>query len=493
MISRKTNVGLGRLMLMYLPGELIPPLFGLLAIPVLTRLWTQDQYGYFVLAQITVLVCVQTCFSWVSSCSLRFYRPLENRPGTYFLNLLLGMIATSLVIFGIVAIAWPFLPERYQNLALLVGPLVVLVASSFTLSQCLRAQGRALSFSLTKGLESFFRYGPPIFVLVLVSGTINAFVATWTGGIALLVLLLIYLTGARRALERKAWDWSVIGQFARYGIPIMLIGTLATIISSLDRYVIDISRNASEVAIYGVSHQLGMFPVAIVTQLTLLVVLPVAVDAFEAKEDYERIARRGLRLFLLPAIGFMAVVSAMAPDILRVLTRPEYVEGAWAMRLVMVGGLLLGLAHYYRLPFLIHRQTGKLIYISLPAALFHVILLLFLVSRYGYFGAAVSTPCSYAVMLVVSVLMSRRIASIRFPFHVLFICLGGAAAVCGAYWALRQVWDIRSFFLLVTTAAILMMVYFVVLLISGEIQNEVRSLKNLLIKHVGDPFRRGPD
>ncbi len=484
MTSRKTNVGLGRLMLMYLPGEVAPLLFGLLAIPVLTRLWTQDQYGYYVLAYTTVYVCVTTCFDWVRNCSLRFYRPLENRLGAYFLNLAIGIAVTSLGIVGVMAIAWPFLPERYQNLAILIGPLIVLAASTLTLNQCLRAQGRALAFSLTKGLQSFFRYGPPILVLVLVSSTVNTFVAVWTGGIALLVLLLICLTGAWRALGKGKWDRSIMGQFARYGFPIMLISILAIIINSLDRYVIDITHGASEVAIYGVSYQLGMFPVGIVAQLTLLVVMPAAVDAFEAKEDYEAIAQRGLRLFLLLAIGFMAVVAAMAPDIISVLTRPEYVEGVWAMRLIMVGGLMLGLANYYRLPFLVHRRTGRLIYTSLPSALLEILLLWLLVPRYGYMGAAVSMLCSYALMFAVSKVMGDRIASIRFPFRVLFICLGGAAAVCGTYWALRQIWDFRSFFSLVAAAAVLMAVFFVTLYISGEIRGEVRILKGMLLRYL---------
>ena len=71
------GAGLGKLIVKYLPGQITPSIIAFFAIPFLTRLFTKDQYGYYILILATVTAISNLGFSWVVNCALRFYRSLE--------------------------------------------------------------------------------------------------------------------------------------------------------------------------------------------------------------------------------------------------------------------------------------------------------------------------------------------------------------------------------------------------------------------------------
>ena len=149
--ERSTAVaGLGKLIVQYFPGQILPGMATFVAIPFLTRMLSKDQYGYYVLILATTTTVSTLGFSWVGNCALRFYRLLESDLPKLFLHLFWSIALTAAVFTGLTAVIWFWLPERYRGILLLSAPLIVLLGVASILLNVLRAQSKAVENRLVE-------------------------------------------------------------------------------------------------------------------------------------------------------------------------------------------------------------------------------------------------------------------------------------------------------------------------------------------------------
>lgn len=476
------GAGLGKLIVKYLPGQITPSIIAFFALPFLTRLFTKDQYGYYILILATVTTISNLGFSWVGNCALRFYRSLEENLAKLFFHLFFSTVLTVIVIAAIGTVAWLWLPGKYRGILLISAPLTVFLGIATVLASVIRAQSRAVSFSIFQGLRALVRFLPGIVVFVWISSEVKSFVIAWTVGVFAVVVFLVILTRAGQGLLAHKPDKNLLGEFFRYGIPITAAGVMGIIMGTIDRYIIDVFRSPSELAVYGVSYQLGSMSILLIGRAIMMAVFPRAIDTYEGGHQYADVASRGLRYFLLASFSVLSIVGVAAPEILTVYAGPGYNVGGNVLRLVMVAVFIMSLAHYFRMPFLVNRRTSTLLFIGAIPAILSIVLNLILIPLYGNLGGALTLLLSYSLMFIMSIYYGNRIMRIKWPIVTIARCLTATVVVLVVAWATQQFLVLSSLILLVLAMTAWMLVYLIVLYASGEIKNEVNYLWKRLFR-----------
>jgi len=168
------------------------------------------------------------------------------------------------------------------------------------------------------------------------------------------------------------------------------------------------------------------------------------------------------------------------------------------MPYVLSGVLLLGIQQRYQSGLLFHQKTGLITLATVAAGLLNVVLNIFLIPRYGYFAAAITTLASYAVLLLLMMWFSRRLFVWKFPYRSL-LNVSIASAVMGTIVHLLAQSSVLT---PASTLAICVCagaaVYFLLLLVLGEFS--LQEFQAILAGHArggGDhaesgEYRRGP-
>lgn len=473
--------GIGNLIAQYFPGQILPGLISFFGIPFLTRLFTKDQYGYYILVLSTAATVSSLGFSWVGNCALRFYRTLEKEPAKLFFHLFFSAILTVILLVGIGAIVWPWLSGRYRGIILISVPLTLFLGVNEIMANVLRAQSKAIVFSIYQGLGSLARFLPGILAIVWVSVDVKTFVGGWTIGAFAVAIFLMVLTGAADGLRPHRLDKKLLGEFLRYGGPITAVSLMGVIMGTADRYIIDVFRSSSAVAIYGLSYQLGSISILLISQAIMMAVFPRAVDTYESGNGYMEVAVRGLRYFLIASFCVLAIVGVPAPEILELYGGSGYSIGGNVLRIVMVAVFVMSLAHYFRMPFLVNRRTNTLLPIGVIPAILSVVLNLTLVPLFGGVGSAITLLVSYSLMLLMSIYYSRKTVQIKWPMATLLRCIVAAGVVLVVAWITRQIVGLSSLMILGLAMVAWAMVYMLILYASGEIRKEVNYLSRRVI------------
>jgi len=76
----------------YLPSYIAPALVGLIAIPILTRLFAPEEYGLYVLVMATVSVLTSVAIGWLSESVVRFFPAYEARLGEFYNNVIIFIL-----------------------------------------------------------------------------------------------------------------------------------------------------------------------------------------------------------------------------------------------------------------------------------------------------------------------------------------------------------------------------------------------------------------
>mgnify|MGYP001033400402 CR=1 FL=1 len=114
------------------------------------------------------------------------------------------------------------------------------------------------------------------------------------------------------------------------------------------------------------------------------------------------------------------------------MTGEQYFEGYKIVPFVTLGVLFLGLQARFQASFIFYKKTGYITFSIVAAGLLNLLLNILFIPSYGYFAAAVTTLISYAFLLFLMIILSRRFFVWKFPFRSLIKVIG-ASGVMGIF------------------------------------------------------------
>lgn len=421
----------------YLPAQVAPAIVGLVAIPIITRLFAPGEYGNYVLVMATVSV-LSTIVGWLSMSIIRFY-PAYERDGrlkelysTVMKWLLISVFTMAAVVAGTLFFVKNALEDQLYRL-MLTGTLVFVLTASFqVLQHFLRAKRKAGLYSgffvwksvagLGIGIALVFVFGFGIEGLLWGSILSVAFAFPFLWKIAI------------ERLARKGGTSAILTkEMAKYSFPLVVGNLAAWILSLADRYIIEFFRGAHEVGIYSASYSVSEKSILLIVSLFLLSSGPISMIVWEkeGEQKSQDFVSSVTRYYLLLCIPAVVGISILSRPIIDVFTGAAYRSGFRIMPFVALGGLFLGLQQRFQAGFVFYKKTRFIMTAIVAAGLVNVGLNLLFVPRYGYMAAAVTTLIGYGLLLAIMVISSRRYFTWDFPFRSLARAVL-ASAIMGA-------------------------------------------------------------
>ena len=466
--------------LKYLPAQVTPGLVGLVSIPIVTHIFPPSEYGDYNLVMATVTV-LSTLYGWLPTSVIRYYPAYARQGQLHVFNatvMSLGALALALlaVLYYVPLLTLkPWMSERLW-LLLIVGGLLFIVTCAFNLFQyMLRSKllvGRYSAFTVWQSVSGF---GLSIASIFLLGFGIESLLLGATLSIALLLPLMW-----RQSVDRDTHiglggiDRQAAKAMFAYGLPLS-VGNLASWVLALsDRYILGWIRDSSEVGIYSLSHNIADRSLMLLTTLFLMASGPISMHIWEnaGEHDSELFVAHVTRFYLLLCVPATVGLSVLSRLLVNVLAGTDYGAGYRIMPWVLFGVLLLGLQQRYQSGLLFHRKTSLITLATVIAGVLNVILNVLFVPKYGYFAAGVTTPISYAVLLVLTAWFARPLFTWRFPYRSLLNTTLASGVMAAAIYGIGRSSMLPPAAILIVDIIAGAALYGGVLLLLGEFSSE---------------------
>ncbi len=407
----------------YSPAVIVPAIIGIIALPIITRLFSPEDYGNYILVVATITV-LTTIIGWLSMSVIRFYPFCEKEkqlPQFYSTVILWSFISTVVLIFIFLSILFltkPYFTNQLYSL-MLIGILVFILTAAFEVLQSfLRAKrqiGWYVGFSVWKNIVA-------LIIGISLVMVFNYSVEGLFWGITLAIILAMpflgWLTLKKTSLKIKNFSSKLTKEMAKYSFPLVVGNLAAWILSLSDRYMLEFLRGGNEVGIYSVSYGVSEYTILLITLLFAFAFNPLAIIIWEkkGKKKSQEFLYEATRYFLLLCIPAVVGISVLKEPIINILTVPEYYEGAKIIPWIALGGFFLGLQQRFGAGLSFYKKTTPVMLCIIASGLLNIGLNILLIPKYGYMAAAVTTLVSYAFLLLLIIIISRRFFVWPFPF-----------------------------------------------------------------------------
>lgn len=451
-------------MLSYLPAKVVPALIALVSVPVVTRLFSPEAYGYYMIVIATAAIFTNT-LAWLPVSIIRFYHQYRNAGkevafySTILKLSLISLIFLALLFFILLVFTRHLLgPVLYSLMR--VGILVFIAFTSYNImGSFLKARRLALcysgfiiwqrfgSFSLGIALVLIFGFGIEGLLWGMVLSTALAFPLLFRASVSVSVHSLCFWR--REEIDRHRtssklkplsidslcfWrgeeiDRVLTKEAVSYGFP-MIAGILAAWVLSLsDRFILNFFAGSAAVGIYAANYNVAERIILLTTNLFLIAGTPLAISIWENKgEEESRLFLNQLtRAFLLFVIPAVAGLSIVARPLITLFLDSAFHEGYRAIPFVAAGIFFLGLQQITQSGLLFRRRTKQIMIAALTACSFNFITNIIFIPRYGYMAAAATTLLSYLLYALITALFARRCFTWPFPLRTLARTAAAAA------------------------------------------------------------------
>jgi O-antigen/teichoic acid export membrane protein len=424
-------------------GDVATHIVSLLLVPFFTRQLDPFAYGVWNML-LTASLVAKILFRWgVDASFMRFFYDCEDDEARQRLasTILYFLLAANGVILLVALVAAPFYSAWYFKAPGQTLPLQLMIVSTFIGGffflpfHVFRIRSQARLFSMLTFTRSASTVASRVLlVLVFHYGVMGLVVSELVITSAFAVILLRWFV----PLVRPVFSRQTLKEVLRFGLPRVPHGIAQQVVGpTTDPYLMSVllvgtgKENLATIGLYGVGSSFGL------ALKFFLTAFEYAWAPFYFKTMKEEDAQRtfstmttyGLAVLVLLAAG----LSAVAKDLLRLMTAPQY-HGAW--RVIPPITIAVTLQGWYLLTSIGLNITKRTQYYPLAAgvaAATNVLANIILIPRFGMMGPAWSNVISYAVLAGIAFALSRRFYPIQYEYgRVVRVVVAGAAAYLAA-------------------------------------------------------------
>lgn len=425
----------------YFVARMLAAFIALAATSIYTRLLSPAEYGVYALALSSVFMAYGCLMQWLTSSLARFLPMYPARQGVLLSHIVVGYFAVALIVVSVILISTCQLVVSTRLMKIIgvsVGLFLAigfaelcLVLFQINLKPLLHAQ-----FTLLRAAGAVIA---GVSLAYLGYGSLGLLVGLLVGNFCIIVP---NLGRHWRPVRLTLLDKRLVRDLAAYGFPSAMIGALGTVMYASDRYIIAALMGAELTGLYAAPYDLAMRSLQVLMLVVAMAYNPVILRAYEAegRTGVESLIRRQAELLLgvaLPAaIGFVM----LSPAITHLLLGQAFQEIARKLiPWVAVATVLSGMQTFYlALPFTLTKRPLSQTAVFALGALVNVLLNFALIPPLGLVGAAFATVIAYALILVCSFVLGRRLFPLTFPG----VGLAKIVVACAA-WALI-LWPVRG-------------------------------------------------
>ena len=478
----------------YAPSQFLPALTAFITTPILARLFTPDEYGYWALATSIIAFLVAMAVSGYAATVIRFYPAYKFKLTLHIFFTTLSISAGSVIFaaaagsFLILILLRKFLPDKLYHLLPLIIAIFITQSVFSIFIAVIRAQERSGTFTTFQLIQRYGELGIGlVFVLVLGLGVEGLLYGSLIS-VVLTLPILIFLAAKGVPIHPKYFRFPDATQIWQYAWPLTLGNIAMWALRVSDLFIIGYFRLEREVGLYSISYNISSKSIELLVALLLLSMGPMVMRTWEneGQAATEKALTMVTRVYLILCLPAVVGLSVLAFPFVALLTAPDYYEGYRIVGLVVFSSFIWGLSSIALMGTAIKKQTRLLGLNQIIAASVHIGLQLLLVPSFGYMASAISTLVGYIILLILQALASRPHLTWLFPFKTLRNVFAASACMGLVVWkvyALSMATNNVHIGFLLLSIVVAIPVYFLSLLIVGEAdESEISKLKHFWLR-----------
>jgi O-antigen/teichoic acid export membrane protein len=402
--------------LLYLPAQIVGPLFQLIAMIVWTHVVDEHTLGVITLVTATHELLQIVFLAWWSQYALRFFGRYQDGGEvqrfyrTENAVLLVSLVAQSIIVIAILLLV--IAPGASTGLLIATVGYVITRTLNLYIGERARVRHQIGVYSIQQIV------GPSVgFIVGLVLIRLLGQSAEWPlAGYALAQLAAAIFVLPKIGYGRAIWplDREIVDHALHYGIPIVIGGGLGWVGLNASRFIVNDMLGVAAAGLFAVGYGLGQRAAAVAAMLVTAAAFPLAVKSMEqsgSKVAMRQLADNSALLIAILAPGITGIFMLRAEIVHLLIAAPFQQVTLAVLPLSMLAGSIRSLrAHFVDQTFLLHNRTRLMIVVAAIDAAVTIVLSLVFIRHWGLVGAASAT----VVAAVAAAAVSFAIAVARF-------------------------------------------------------------------------------
>lgn len=411
-------------------GGVISRVVAVFLLPVYTRYLEPSDLGAVSVLIALTAVLVTILRGGISSAFFRFYfdsREPERRRVVLRTSFWYTMAAATAGLAAGLLLAEPIADWLVDGRTNLVRAAFVGLWAQMNYEQLtalFRVEERSLAF-LAASLANIAVTVTATVLLVVVweQGALGVIVGNFTGTLAVYLVLL----GYRREQLGLSFDRPLLRDMQRFGLPLVPSALALIAINFGDRFFLARLADLTEVGLYEIGVRIASAMVLLLTAFRTA--WPAFAYSLEDDDEARRTYAFVLTYLVLIASWLALSLGLLAPWLVRLLTQPEFYEGADVVAPLAFASAIFAGYVVVSIGVGRARRTGMNWAVTGAAAVVNVALNLILVPPYGMRGSAAATVASFAVLFVLMVWRAQQVFPVDYQWRRVVTALGAAVAL----------------------------------------------------------------
>ena len=430
--------------LLYLPAQIVGPLFQLIAMIVWTHVVDEHTLGVITLVTATHELLQIAFLTWWSQYALRYFGRYQNQGEvSRFYRTENAVLLVSVLLQSIIAVVILLLviaPDADTGLLVASVGYVITRTLNLYIGERARVHHHIWVYSIQQIVGPSAGFVVGLILIKLIGPS-----AEWPlAGFALAQLVAAIIVLPKLGYGRSFWpfDREIVNQALHYGIPIVIGGALGWVGLNASRFIVNDMLGVAAAGLFAVGYGLGQRAAAVAAMLVTAAAFPLAVKSME--QSGSKVAMRQL------ADNSALLIAVLAPSIIGIyMLRDEIIHLLIAVPFQRVTLAVLPLsalagsirnlrAHFVDQAFLLHGRTRLMIVVAAIDAAATVLLSLIFIRHWGLVGAAGATVLAAIAAAIVSFTIGFTKFGLTLPLNHLIPVALATAAMAALLWNLPE-------------------------------------------------------
>lgn len=207
----------------------------------------------------------------------------------------------------------------------------------------------------------------------------------------------------------------------KLGLPLVPDALLLMLLTSADRYILNLYVGLAIVGIYSVGYRFsGIINNFIVTPFGQ-VLSPILFEQFvKSRDEYKKIMSSIFKYYWLVILTLAIAYFVILKEAYQLFTGAEYMEGYNIIGILLLGIILWGATNFLGTTLIMKEKTGKIFLFTSISVFMNIGLSFILVPKYGMYGAAVATLLGYVSQFIMVFAYTQKLVFINYDHRFIF-------------------------------------------------------------------------
>lgn len=405
---------------------------GIVVLPVLTRLYTQDIYSVWLQVILVKEISVNLLSLRLESALVR-YLSAERDPEQVIKSAFTITLACSLCCLFLIYFFRDevsnliFGKQEFSSLLITASYWIVIGAGMQIGLAVLRSQEKIGTLSIRELLSALWLIGAVCFAY-LMGLDIQRLILICIVGDAILLIWILFQVGVPVPIVSLAKSITGVRRFLPYSLPLVFKSVFLWLAGSVDRFLIVHLIGLASVGIYGVALQVSLLVCVVLSPINFVLFPRVAASwNFKNKNDVNHFFSQAVTLILILSAPVIVGLFVISDRFIPLLAGQNYATSKSLVLYLILSELVRMIFRTHI--FVVHlvEKTLLLPAVFILSASINYLLCYLLLSKFGIVGAAIARLITFGLMAFVVTFWAQRHIKLALPWktilNVIFISI----------------------------------------------------------------------